>query len=67
MNPPSASPPAVGVRPEAGAPLMGPDLCVLTAHLLMHILAIDRSHAQRRGCSVETQVAGVEPKRMKHE
>jgi hypothetical protein len=47
---------AVDARPQAGpaTTLMQSDLCVLTAHLLLHILEIDRRHAQQRTHSADT-------------
>jgi hypothetical protein len=55
---------AVDARPQASpvTTLMQSDLCVLTAHLLLHILEIDRRHARQRTHSADTQ-----PTRNEHE
>ena len=52
----AATSPTLDARLEAAAkPVMQRDLCLLTAHLLLHILEIDRKHARQRGRTVETQ------------
>lgn len=51
-DPTATSPtPAAGVQMDQGAPVVGRDLCLLSASLLLHIMQIDREYAGRSGRS----------------
>jgi hypothetical protein len=47
--------------PAEPANVMRTDLCVLTAHLLLHVLEIDRSYARARTRHVDMQPLGNKP------
>jgi len=57
MTDSSSQPAAVDARSQAApiTTLMQRDLCALTAHLLLHILEIDRKQARARTHSAATQ------------